>query len=72
MFLDKNKRIKYVTIIIAVLLFVGSTQIIKADWTCEDAFGLCVIMRWNPYNFGELISCIQGYSFCKKYVEQFL
>jgi hypothetical protein len=63
---------KYIIVVLAFLLFIGSTQTLKADWTCENAFDLCITTRWTVNNPGEAIRCIMGYSFCKNYVEPFI
>jgi len=70
MSLDHRK--KYVIIALILFLFIGSTQALKAEWTCEDAYVLCITTRWTVNNPGEAILCMMGYSFCKKYVEPFL
>jgi len=70
MFLCKGK--KYLIVILVFLLFIGSTQTLKAEWTCENAFDLCLITQWNVNNPGEAVRCLMGYSFCKNYVEPFI
>jgi len=70
MFLFKGK--KHIIIILVFLLFIGSTQILKAEWNCEKALNLCLATEWTVHNPQEAIRCMMGYSFCKKYVEPFL
>lgn len=67
MFLFKGKKI--ILFILVFLLFMGATQNLKAEWTCENAFDLCLVTQWTVNNPAEAIRCIMGYSFCKKYVE---
>lgn len=70
MFLNKLK--KTFVLILTLILFLGSAQILRAEWTCEKAFDLCIATKWTVNNPTEAIKCMMGYSFCKKYVEPLL
>lgn len=68
MFSKIEKRRKYVILFVAVLIIIGLTQIIQADeWTCEDAFELCVLEHFHDP--GGMIRCMLGYAFCKEFLE---
>lgn len=71
MFLNTKKGKKYVILFITFLLLLSLTPLLQAqEWTCEDAFQLCVALNFSPANPAGFIRCMMGYAFCKDYIEK--
>lgn len=54
--------------LVSVLVFGVGAQIVEAGG-CEDAFWACINDPINGTWYGGAVYCINGYLFCKKYIE---
>ncbi|MCP2604762.1 hypothetical protein NLC29_01225 [Candidatus Aminicenantes bacterium AH-873-B07] len=60
--------ISIVTLSVFIVLVLNILLLLNAsEWTCEDAFALCVASNW--LDGSEILRCAMGYNFCKKYLE---
>ena len=65
----EKRSTKIITVSIIFFLMLTLSPILTEAVTCEEAFWKCVNDPINGVIFGGAVYCINGYIFCKKYIE---
>jgi hypothetical protein len=69
--INKVKRsIKTLAVGLIFLMMLAISSVLTEATTCEEAFWKCANDPVNGVIFGGAVYCVNGYIFCKKYIEK--
>lgn len=68
---ERRKRLnKIVTVSMLFLLMLAFIPVVSEAITCEEALWKCLNDPVNGILLGGAVYCMNGYIFCKKYIEK--
>lgn len=65
-----KRSVKNIALGLLFLLMLTFIPLVAEAMTCEEAFWSCVNDPMNGTYMGGALYCINGYVFCKKYIEK--